>query len=202
MTRPLAGTSEDWLAVIVGLILFVLSLGTLAGLDLLGFAAAPKTWIDLGSAIKPASEVYASLGGVASLILTYLFVLVLMLPAAAALGVNLPRFAASFSVIFWLAYLCWILGNHAYVAVTTPAEMEKFGISWSLRLTGESGYLIALLVGLFIANSHVSPARCARRRDRSCSSRSPSSFSAARSPVSTCSASPRRLRPGSISGRP
>ena len=130
MTRPLAGTSEDWLAVVVGLILFVLSLGTLAGFDLLGFAAAPKAWIDLGTAIKPASDAYASLGGVASLILTYLFVLVLMLPAAAALGVNLPRFAASFSVIFWLAYLCWILGNYAYVAVTTPAEMEKFGIAW------------------------------------------------------------------------
>jgi uncharacterized membrane protein YadS len=30
--------------------------------------------------------------------------------------------------------------------------MEKFGIGWSLRLTGESGYLIALLVGLLIAN--------------------------------------------------
>ena len=152
MTRPLAGTSEDWLAVVVGLILFVLSLGTLAGLDLLGFAAAPKAWIDLGTAIKPASEAYASFGGVASLILTYLFVLVLMLPAAATLGVNLPRFAASFSVIFWLAYLCWILGNNAYVAVTTPADMEKFGVAWSLRLTGESGYIIALLAGLFIAN--------------------------------------------------
>jgi hypothetical protein len=53
MTRPLAGTSEDWLAVVVGLILFVLSLGTLAGLDLLGFAAAPKAWID-PSAASPA----------------------------------------------------------------------------------------------------------------------------------------------------
>ena len=43
-------------------------------------------------------------------------------------------------------------GNFAYIAVTTPADMEKFGIGWSLRLTGESGYLIALILGLFIAN--------------------------------------------------
>jgi len=30
--------------------------------------------------------------------------------------------------------------NFAYIAVTTPADMEKFGIGWSLRLTGESGW--------------------------------------------------------------
>lgn len=30
--------------------------------------------------------------------------------------------------------------------------MQKFGIGWSLRLTGEAGYLIALLAGLFIGN--------------------------------------------------
>jgi lysylphosphatidylglycerol synthetase-like protein (DUF2156 family) len=49
-------------------------------------------------------------------------------------------------------YLCWVLGNFAYIAVTTPTDMEKFGIGWSLKLTGESGYLIALILGLFIAN--------------------------------------------------
>ena len=36
--------------------------------------------------------------------------------------------------------------------MTTPADVEKFGIGWSLRLTGKSGYLIALVLGLFIAN--------------------------------------------------
>src|SRR5262249_4043207 len=39
-----------------------------------------------------------------------------------------------------------------YIAVTTPAEMQRLGLGWSLRLTGESGYLIALIVGLLIAN--------------------------------------------------
>ena len=72
-----------------------------------------------------------------------------MLLAAAALGVNAVRFAVSFTIIYWLAYLCWVLGNFAYIAVTTPADMEKFGIGWSLRLTGKSGYLIALILGLF-----------------------------------------------------
>src|SRR4026207_47897 len=30
--------------------------------------------------------------------------------------------------------------------------MQRFGLGWSLRLTGESGYVIALLAGLAIAN--------------------------------------------------
>jgi uncharacterized membrane protein YadS len=152
MTRRSEGISEDWLAVIIGLLIFALALGPLVGADLLGWAAAPKTWIEFGNAVQPASSAYASLGGLLSLLLTYLFVLALMLPAVAALGADLRRFAASFSVVFWVAYACWIVGNYAYIAVTTPADLEKFGIAWSLRLTGESGYLLALLAGLAIAN--------------------------------------------------
>jgi hypothetical protein len=50
-------------------------------------------------------------------------------------------------------------GNYAYLAVTTPAQMQRLGIGWSLKLTGESGYLIALLLGLAIANFAPSLAR-------------------------------------------
>jgi uncharacterized membrane protein YadS len=150
MGRRIEGISEDWLAVAIGLAVFALSLGAVVGLDLLGWAAAPKAWIDIDKAVQPAGA--SPLGGVLALILTYGFVLVLMLLGAAALGANAVRFAVSFTIIYWLAYLCWVLGNFAYIAVTTPADMEKFGIGWSLRLTGESGYLIALILGLFIAN--------------------------------------------------
>jgi uncharacterized membrane protein YadS len=150
MVRRIEGISEDWLAVAIGLAVFALSLGTVVGLDLLGWAAAPKSWIDIDKAVQPAGA--SQLGGVLALVLTYGFVLMLMLFGAAALGVNVVRFAVTFTIIYWLAYLCWVLGNFAYIAVTTPADMEKFGIGWSLRLTGESGYLIALILGLFIAN--------------------------------------------------
>ena len=30
--------------------------------------------------------------------------------------------------------------------------MKKFGVSWSLRLTAEGGFVVALLVGLFVGN--------------------------------------------------
>jgi uncharacterized membrane protein YadS len=152
MEHRIARMSEDWLAVAIGLAIFVLSLASLAGVDLLGFAAAPKSWIELGKAVQPAGASYASLGGFAAAILTFLFVLALMVLAAAALGADVRKFAVSFTVMFWLAFLCWVAGNYAYIAVTTPSDMEKFGVSWSLKLTGESGYIIALLLGLFIAN--------------------------------------------------
>jgi uncharacterized membrane protein YadS len=38
------------------------------------------------------------------------------------------------------------------VAAVTPADLQKFGIGWSLKLTNEGGYVVALLVGLIIAN--------------------------------------------------
>jgi hypothetical protein len=59
MAERIKGLSEDWLAVIIGGIVFVLALGPLAGVDLLGWAAGPKTWIDPAKAVQPASESYA-----------------------------------------------------------------------------------------------------------------------------------------------
>jgi uncharacterized membrane protein YadS len=84
--------------------------------------------------------------------MTYGFVLVLMTIGAALLRRSIVKFVAGFTVVFWLSYLCWVLGNYAYIAVTTPAEMQRLGMTWSLRLTGEFGYVAALLVGLAIAN--------------------------------------------------
>ena len=103
MTRRSEGIGEDWLAVIIGLLIFALALGPVLGADLLGWAAAPKTWVELGKAVQPASAAYAGIGGFLALLLTYGFVLVLMLLAAAALGADLRRFAASFTVVFWQA---------------------------------------------------------------------------------------------------
>ncbi len=41
----------------------------------------------------------------------------------------------------------------ANFAAVTPADLQKFGVSWSLKLTNEGGYIFALLAGLFIANA-------------------------------------------------
>lgn len=144
--------SEDWLAVIIGLFVFILSLGMLTGMDLLGWAVTTKVWTDVTATLAPASKGYAALGGVGSLIVTYIALLVVMTLGAAALGADLKKFALGFTAVFWISYLCWIIGSFANIAVNTPADMKKFDIGWSLRLTSEAGFIVALLVGLLVGN--------------------------------------------------
>ena len=149
-TRP--WVTEDWLSLAIGLVIFAGALGALGGVDLLGWAVSTSVWIDPAQALTTVSKAYAALGGAGALIVTYLALLALLSAAAAALKLDVPRFAVAFTVIFWIAYASWIVGSNAYVAAVTPAELQKFGIGWSLKLTNESGYILALASGLVIAN--------------------------------------------------
>lgn len=143
---------EDWLAAWIGLLFVALALLGLFGADLLGWAVSTSVWTDPSGALKPAGKAYASWGGIGALFATYLGLLAVMCLAARALGLKLARFAAAFTAVFIIAYAAWFIGNHAHVAAVTPAEMDKFGVSWSLRLTNEGGYIIALVAGLIVAN--------------------------------------------------
>jgi hypothetical protein len=146
------GISEDWLSLIIGLIIFALAFGLLGGMDLLGWVVTTGVWTDPGKALAPISKAYADLGGIGALIATYVGLLVLMTAGAAALRADVGRFILAFTAVFWISYLCWIVGSYANFAVNTPADMQKFGISWSLRLTAEGGFVVALIVGLIIGN--------------------------------------------------
>src|SRR5690606_27859467 len=143
---------EDWLAAWIGLLIVALALVNLAGVDLLGWAVTTAMWTDPRGALSPASEAFAGWGGLGALFATYLGLLAVMSAAARAMGLGLKRFAAAFTVVFAVSYAAWFVGNHAHFAAVTPAELEKFGISWSLKLTNEGGYIVALIAGLIIAN--------------------------------------------------
>jgi uncharacterized membrane protein YadS len=144
--------NEDWLSVWIGLLIFFSSLAWLFGHDLLGWAVTTSVWIDPSLALNTVSKAYSSLGGPGALVTTYLALLALLSLGALALRANVLRFAVAFTVVFWIAYASWIIGSFAYVAVVTPADLQKFGISWSLKLTNEGGYIVALIAGLTIAN--------------------------------------------------
>src|SRR5712671_1988678 len=144
--------SEDWLSLIIGLLIFVLALAGLANLNLLGWVVTTSVWTNLGQALKTVSNSYGSLGGVGALIATYVALLVVLGAAALALKSDLKKFALAFTAVFWIAYASWIVGNFANFAAVTPAELQKFGINWSLKLTNEGGYIFALLAGLVVAN--------------------------------------------------
>ncbi len=195
--------SEDWLALWIGLFIFVLSLGIFAGNDTLGWGVKTNVWKSISKSLSPVvdkytvvtgditkiegnkvtlkkadgkevavevqnaqelkvGEKYTKKGmfgisspftlGIVSLLLTYLFMLIIMGIGAKVLGADLKKFFVSFTLIFWISYICWIIGNYAYIAATTPKEMSNFGITWALKLTGEAGFIVALLAGLIVGN--------------------------------------------------
>lgn len=152
MNQGVKGMSEDWLSLWIGLLIFALSLGVLVGADILGWVVTTSVWTDVTKALAPASKAYSGLGGLGALIATYIFLLIVLTAGAAALKADVKRFALGFTAVFFLSYLCWIIGSWANFAVNTPADMKKFGVTWSLKLTAEGGFIVALLGGLFIGN--------------------------------------------------
>ena len=151
MPREQSGISEDWLSVWIGLFIFVLSLGVLVGADVLGWGVSTAVWTDLTKALAPVSKAYADLGGLGALIATYLFMLVVLSIGAAALGAPLGRFVGGFTFVFGVSYLCWIIGSWAYIAATSD-KLAAYKIGWSLNLTSEAGFLVALIAGLIVGN--------------------------------------------------
>ena len=144
--------SEDWLSLGIGLGIFLLALLGLAGIDPLGWVVATSVWTDATKALGPISKGYADIGGVGALLATYVALLAVLTASAVGLGINPKRFALAFTAVFWIAYASWVVGSYAYVAAVTPVDLKKFNISWSLKLTSEAGFLVALVVGLVIAN--------------------------------------------------
>jgi uncharacterized membrane protein YadS len=151
-TPPSRELTEDWLAVWAGLLIFALALGGLAGWDLLGWAVSTSVWTEFSGALKATSSAYPGLGGFGALIATYAVLLVVLAIGVAALKGDVKRFALAFTAVYFVGYGSWIVGSYARLAAATPADFQKFGISWSLRLTNEGGYIVALVAGLAIAN--------------------------------------------------
>lgn len=152
MTKPnTPRLNEDWLAVLAGLLLFALSLGTLFGADLLGWAVTTGVWTHLSGAMGTVSKSYAGVPGWVALVATYVLVAAIAVFAAAALRLDVKRFFRGFTVVFLISYGCWIVGSWAYIAAT-PDKRAGFHIGWSMSLTNEAGFVVALLAGLTIGN--------------------------------------------------
>jgi uncharacterized membrane protein YadS len=147
-----ARLNEDWLALVIGLLVFAASLFSLAGTDLLGWAVTTSVYTDVTTALSPIAKAYAWLGGGRALVATYAALVIVLSLGVTTLGADVRKFAVAFTAVFALAYASWVLGSYAHIAAVTPAEQQKFGISWSLKLTNEGGFVVALLVGLIIAN--------------------------------------------------
>jgi uncharacterized membrane protein YadS len=144
--------SEDWLALLIGLFLFLVSLPGLAGADVFGWVIKTNVWTRVSQMMTPVSGHYSRMQGLASLILTYLLLLAILAVATkAALRIRISKFITAFTLVFFTSYLCFAMGHFACIAAT-PLELKKFGIAWSMNLTGEAGFIVALIAGLIVGN--------------------------------------------------
>src|SRR6201991_875737 len=147
-----ARLNEDWLAVVIGVLVFGLALVSISGTDLLGWAVTTSVYTNLGQALNPFAKAYGWLGGGGALLATYVALLAVLSAGVSTLGADVRKFALAFTAVFAIAYASWIFGSYAYIAAVTPAEQQKFGLAWSLKLTNEGGFIVALLAGIVIAN--------------------------------------------------
>lgn len=143
--------TEDKLALIMGMFLFCLAALNFAGVDALGWAVRTNVWVSADKMFKAATKPYAGLNGFVALGLTYVFITAFLSVGVKFLGGDVPRFIKAFTLVFFISIACYGLGHYAQIAAT-PDKVAKLGIPWSLGLTGEAGFIIALLVGIFMGN--------------------------------------------------
>ncbi len=148
-TKP--GLNEDRIALYTGTFLFLLAMMNIAGVDLLGWVVRASTWLDPTKMFRATGKGYSFLNGFASLGVTYVLLTALLAIGIRALGDNVGKFVKGFTLIFFISFFCYAAGNYAYIAVT-PDKLKSANIAWSLGLTGEAGYIIALVAGVLIGN--------------------------------------------------
>jgi uncharacterized membrane protein YadS len=158
-------TTEDWWAVWVGLAVYAAGLMSLAGVDLVGWMARPRTWewsetvgaFGWGKLLGISGSAYADWHPLAGWIVTYVVFTGLLSIGAYFQRLNMQRFITGFTVIFLLTWACWIIGSEMHLASVDAAVggrnvFEEYDLSWGLQLGEGAPYLLALLTGLAIGN--------------------------------------------------
>ncbi|MCF8109741.1 MAG: YeiH family protein [Desulfohalobiaceae bacterium] len=145
-------TSEDWWAVWLGLTFFFLGfLSIFGGIDLVGWVAYPSKWVDISKSVGALGGTYKGLGGIGAILVTYAIFSIATCIGAYFQKLNMRRFFWGWTIIFFLTYLVWIVGHHAFFAAN-EVNRAKYGLNTSLSLGGGASYILALIVGLIIGN--------------------------------------------------
>lgn len=151
MANQTATFNEDKVACLLGGLLFVLGLAKFAGLDLVGWIVKMGMWVDNPiDCFKAASK--GMMEGWQALLATYVLVTFGLALGAKLMKANVTKFIISFTIIFFIAILCYVIGANAYIAANPRTQIAKLGIPWALGLSTEAGYIVALVVGIIIGN--------------------------------------------------
>lgn len=149
-------TSEDWWAVWISVFIIFVALLGLFNIDLLGWVAAPKKWVfsgdnSLAHAVAPVGAKFKGLGFAGSIFVTWAVLLAVFMVAARSMKYDLRKFATAWTLLFFIVYLAWIAGQHAYLSAD-PTNKAKYGLEKVLSLGSGASYIMALLFGLIIGN--------------------------------------------------
>ncbi len=146
-------TNEDWWAVWLGLILFAAGLFSIGRIDLVGWMVETSVWTWGDFSFSNALDVtrYEGWHPLAGLLMAYVVFTALTCLGAWSMKFNVRRFWAGWTVLFVLAWACWIIGHEAHFAVPVNA-WDEHGLTWGLSLGGGFSYILALAVGLIIGN--------------------------------------------------
>lgn len=162
MSAPSKPMTEDKVALLLGSIIFLVAMLNFADVNLLGWVVKTSTWLDpvkmfraTNSGVgKTLGEMFSpAMVGWICLLATYAAITALLALGVKLLGADVAKFVKGFTIVFFVAYLCYGLGNFAYIAVApTEADLAKNKIAWSMGLSGEAGYIVALIAGIIIGN--------------------------------------------------
>ena len=145
--------NEDKIALLTGCFIFLLAALNLAHLDVLGWVVSTNMWTSMDKAFSATTGAYkGTISGVVSLLCTYVALTAILSFGIKLLGGNVARFVKSFTVIFFISEICYMFGANAHIAAMPDAQ-AKFGIDWSIGLTTEAGFIVALVAGIFISNA-------------------------------------------------
>lgn len=144
-------STEDWWAVWLALFMYGVGLLSIWGYDLVGWQLKTATWIVPGKWAVPSSKAYASWGWFGSFVATYVVWTVLTSIGAYFMRLDVMKYIRGWTIIFVLAWICWLIGYNAHIAAPIN-QFGKYGITWGLSLGGDTGFIIALFVGLVIGN--------------------------------------------------
>ncbi len=153
---------EDSVALFIGCFVFILAALNLWGVDVLGWVLKTNMWTNMGDAFSVTNKAYSGLSGIASLVLTWAAMTAVLAVGIKCLGANVGRFVLAFTIVFFISEFFFMLGANAHIAAT-PNQQAKFGITWSIGLTTEAGFIVALIAGILISN--LFPALAEKLRD-------------------------------------
>lgn len=157
--------TEDWWSLWIGLAIFLASLLSLAGVDLVGWMVRPRPWewtdvaggFAFSKLFGAAGAKYSAWHPLAAWLMTYVVFTALFAVGAHFQKLDVRRFVLGFTVLFVVTWVAWIAGSELHLTIVDATidgrnRYRDAALAWGLQLGEGAPYLLALFLGLAIGN--------------------------------------------------